>query len=127
MKGASAIRALTRSGSSGRSGRWSLTWSTLEQPAAVSSSAAARNARAREARLRRTGRLSRRLRVGRVELGEARVVAADVVVVGIDVERLLVLRERPREVAARLEGHGEVVVRARVVGRLLAGLLESER
>ena len=70
------------------------------KPAAAPSrsrSAAAAAAKRRQVQGVRTGGLSGRLRVGRVELGEARVVAADVLVVRLELERLLVLgRARAR-------------------------------
>src|SRR5262249_5559448 len=79
---------------------------------------AARAARRRAGRasgLRPTGRFPRRSGVRGVELREARVIAPDVIVLWIELERLLVFLERPREVAGRLEGDREVVVRARVL------------
>src|SRR5689334_2246086 len=77
--------------------------------------------------LRSTGRLSGALRVRGVELREPRVVAADVVVVRIELERALVLGERAGEVAVGLERDGEVVVRVRVLGLLRDSLLVAER
>src|SRR5262249_23741728 len=54
-------------------------------------------------------------------------VAPDVVVVGFELERPLVLGERAREIAVRLERDRQVVVGARVVGLLRGGLLVAER
>src|SRR5260370_919032 len=76
--------------------------------------------------LRSTGGLPGRSGVGRVELREPGVVAPDIIVVGGEVERLLVLDERPSELPARLERDGQVVVRPRVVRISGDRLLESE-
>src|SRR4051812_2291025 len=125
MNGARAMRSLPRSGSRGLSGRRSLTWSTPAN-AGVAAARRATTRRAARARLRSTGRLTRALRVRRVELREPSVVATDVVVVRIQLERALVLGERAGEVSVRLEGHGEVVVSVRVLGLLRDRLLVSE-
>src|SRR5262249_5562244 len=125
MKGARAMRSLPRSGSLGLSGRRRWTWSTPAHAGVAKKTAAATTIAM--ARLLPTGGLSRRLRVRGVELGEARVVAPDVVVVGLEFERALVLGERPGEVAVRLERDREVVVGPRVVGLLGDGLLVAER
>ena len=73
-------------------------------------------ARPRMRPLRRTGGLSGRLRVRGVELRETRVVAADVVVVRVQLQRLLVLGERPREIPVGLQSDREVVVGPGVAG-----------
>src|SRR5262245_41638108 len=142
MKGASASFSFPRRGSRGFNGRRRRTWLTPAargETAKRSAAATARSVRTRgEDRIGRaviertftelgpTGGFPGGARVGRVELGEARVVAADVVVVGAQLQRLLVLLQRPRELAGRLERHGEVVVGPRVVGLLGDRLLEAE-
>jgi hypothetical protein len=61
-----------------------------------------------------------------VELGEAGVVAPDVGVVRIELERLLVLGERAGKIAVGLHGDREVVVGAGVPGVLRDRLLVAE-
>src|SRR5512135_2947273 len=107
----------------GLSGSFILTWCTPVQAAA---STVATAARPRSLRLRSRAHLSDFLRVGRVELGESRVVLTDVLVGGVQRDRLLVFLERRREVAVGLEGDGEVVVGARVVRLGRDGELEPE-
>src|SRR5262249_19718724 len=133
MKGARASLSFPRSGSRGFNGSLRRPWLTPAASGAAqtsSASAAARIARAARAkanrRLGRTGGLSRRSRVGRVELGEPRVVSPDVVVVGIELESLLVLLEGLGEFAGCLERNGEVVVGAGVVRLFGDRLLEAK-
>src|SRR5262249_52284964 len=131
--GASATRSLPRRGSRGFKGSFNRTSATPAKSGAGASHVPAATASAkpanaeRERRLRATGRLSRRPRVGRVELGEPCVVAPDVRVFGIEIERFLVLGQGSRVLARGLQRHGEVVVRARVAGLSRDRLLESER
>src|SRR5262249_14195487 len=63
----------------------------------------------------------------RVELGEARVVAADVVVVGVELEGLFVLRQRPSKIAVCLGSDWQIVLWVRAVGRLGHRLLLTGR
>src|SRR5215471_4837394 len=139
MNGASASFSLPRRGRRGFRGSRSLTWLTPAETGGAQRSAATATAEATSARrtgrtrrcpigigLGPTGGFPRRARVGGVELGEAGVVAADVVVVGPELQRLLVFLQRPRELARRLQRNREVVVRAGVGGVLRDRLLEAE-
>src|SRR5260370_1398107 len=129
MKGASASFSFPRSGSRGFKGSFSRTWLTPADAAAATKRKARTAAPAARAarRLRRTGGFPCRAGVGGVELGEPRVVAADVGIVRAEIERLLVFHKSPRELARGLERDGEVVVGARVARLLRDGLLEPER
>src|SRR5438132_5479354 len=130
--GASAILSLPRRGSRGFNGSFSLTCATPADAERAESMETRINATTRPTALtpsfvlRATGRLSRGPRVGRVELGEPRVVAPDVRILRVELEGALVLRERSSELAFRLERDREVVVRPGVVRLLLDGLLEPE-
>src|SRR5258706_11617719 len=64
---------------------------------------------------------------GRVVLGEARIVALDVRLVGGELERLLVGGEGVRRLADALVRDGEVVLNLGVLGALGGGLLEAEK
>src|SRR5262245_6999448 len=128
IMGASAIRSLPRRGSFAFRGRRRRTWSTpAESGGAARRSESAVAATAKKRLRRGTGGLSGSLRVRRVELGEARVVPADVLVVGVELERLLVLGESTREVAVRLHRDSEIVVRPGIRRVLGDRLLETER
>src|SRR5262249_3592762 len=115
------ILSLPRNGSRGFKGSFSR---TCETPARATAAPSERAAKSES--LRGTGGFPGRSGVGRVELGKPGVVAPNVGVVGGELEGLLVLDQGACELAARLEGNGQIVVGAGVVGVLGDGLLETE-
>src|SRR5450759_1092486 len=129
MKGASASLSFPRSGSRGFNGSFNRTWLTpAEAGATASRSARAATPAARSARnLASTGGFPGRPRIGGVELGEARVVPANVGIVRAKLQRFLVFGQGPREFSRGFQSDGEVVVGPGVAGLPGDGLLEPER